>query len=347
MLKKIYLNWILKKEQEGVLQKASSKKIHEFDWGLEYLGLDKNASDPKSELINYTKRNLVESKNYFSPPRVGYVEFDNGNNFIRFESNIKSSFPCNNIVKAKYFPSNEKKNAIIVVPHWNADGDKYDKLCNWLRKISFSSLRLVMPYHEERDPFGPPDSTWMVSANIGLTIQAMRQCVHDIINCADWLISIGYKRIAIMGASLGSCAAFIASVHDPRIIGFFANFISSYFGDVVWTGNSTKHIRLSVEKSITQDDLRIMWLLNSPIAFIDKIEEYNPLLKQFYIIGKYDTTFRFDLSEKIINAIEKKKLAIIYKILPIGHYSLGSGIFALMDAYFFISFFNKIFTNKP
>ena len=35
--------------------------------------------------------------------------------------------------------------------------------------------------------------------------------------CLDWLEAQGYNRLGIVGTSLGSCYAFIATAHDPRI----------------------------------------------------------------------------------------------------------------------------------
>ena len=58
--------------------------------------------------------------------------------------------------------------------------------------------------------------------------------------CIDWLVQQGYERIGILGTSLGSCVAFIAAAHDPRVrVGIF-NHVSMYFSDVVWTGLSTQ-----------------------------------------------------------------------------------------------------------
>ena len=82
-----------------------------------------------------------------------------------------------------------------------------------------------------------------VSSNVGRTIHAGRQSVIDVRACLDWLAAQGYERIGILGTSLGSCVAFIAAAHDPRIrVGIF-NHVSMYFSDVVWTGLSTQNVR--------------------------------------------------------------------------------------------------------
>ena len=64
----------------------------------------------------------------------------------------------------------------------------------------------------------PPELTradYAVSANIGRTIDATRQAVIDVRSCYDWLQQRGYTDLGIVGTSLGSCYAFLATAHDP------------------------------------------------------------------------------------------------------------------------------------
>ena len=79
-------------------------------------------------------------------------------------------------------------------------------------------------------------------ANIGRTLDSVRQGVVDIRSCLDWLQQQGYQNLGVVGTSLGSCYAFIASAHDSRIRVAAFNHASTYFADVVWTGQSTRHI---------------------------------------------------------------------------------------------------------
>jgi dienelactone hydrolase len=58
---------------------------------------------------------------------------------------------------------------------------------------------------------------YAVSANIGRTLDAVRQGVVDIRCSLDWLEQQGYTDLGIVGTSLGSCYAFIAAAHDQRI----------------------------------------------------------------------------------------------------------------------------------
>jgi len=76
---------------------------------------------------------------------------------------------------------------------------------------------MSMPYHDVRMPAELQRADYAVSANMGRTIDAGRQAVCDIRACLDWLESEGYSEFGILGTSLGSCYAFIASAHDARL----------------------------------------------------------------------------------------------------------------------------------
>ena len=52
---------------------------------------------------------------------------------------------------------------------------------------------------------------------VARTIDATRQAVIDVRSCVDWLEQENYESIGIVGTSLGSCYAFLASTHDPRL----------------------------------------------------------------------------------------------------------------------------------
>ena len=83
----------------------------------------------------------------------------------------------------------------------------------------------------------------------------------------------GYERIGILGTSLGSCMAFIAAAHDPRVKTGVFNHVSMYFSDVVWTGLATQHVRSGFGTEVTQDELRHYWSVISPASYLDRLED--------------------------------------------------------------------------
>ena len=172
--------------------------------------------------------------------------------FLRFTSPERTPYPENDLVNARWYPAPAHKDparpkqAIVVLPQWNADGLGHNSLCTLFNRMGVSALRLSMPYHDIRRPLELERADYAVSANSGRTISACRQAVVDIRCCLDWLEEQGYEHFGVLGTSLGSCYAYLASAHDPRLRVNAFNHASTAFGDVVWAGQSTRHIRQAV-----------------------------------------------------------------------------------------------------
>ena len=144
--------------------------------------------------------------------------------------------------------------------------------CARCSTASVSCLRLSKPYHDVRRPPELERSDYAVSANIGRTIAACRQAVMDMRSCVDWLVQQGYEHIGVLGTSLGSAYAFIAAAMDPRIRVCAFNHASTQFGDVVWTGQSTRHVKAAFEHAgLTQDNVRAMFAGVSPMSFMGSL----------------------------------------------------------------------------
>ena len=186
--------------------------------------------------------------------------------FLRFTSPVRTPYPENNLVNARWFPARGRR-AVVLLPHWNADAVAYTGLCRVLNWLGVAVLRLSMPYHDIRMPAETSRADYAVSANIGRTLDACRQAVIDVRCCLDWLQQQGYNRLGIAGTSLGSCYAFLAAAHDPRIRVAAFNHASTYVADVVWHGQSTRHIREGLEPQIDIDRLRELWSAVSPMSY--------------------------------------------------------------------------------
>ena len=172
--------------------------------------------------------------------------------FLRFTSPVRTPYPENDLVNARWFPARGRR-AVILLPHWNADAVAYVSLCRVMNMLGIAVLRLTMPYHDIRMPPEISRADYAVSANIGRTLDAVRQGVVDIRSCLDWLEKQGYSQFGIVGTSLGSCYAFIAAAHEPRLRVAAFNHASTYVADVVWHGQSTRHIRQGIEQQIDRD----------------------------------------------------------------------------------------------
>jgi hypothetical protein len=212
-------------------------------------------------------------------------------------------------------------------------------LCRGIAELGISVLRISLPYHDKRMPAELTRADYAVSANVGRTIDATRQAVIDVRSCFDWLQQRGYNDLGIVGTSLGSCYAFLASAHDERITTNVFNHCSTYFADVVWTGLSTRHIRQGIEGSINLDRLREVWDCLSPVHYL---ERYACLPKKsFFLYATYDTTFPPHLSKQIIERIHGLGAADKLVVMPCGHYTLGEAPFKFIAGYQICSFLKR------
>jgi dienelactone hydrolase len=260
--------------------------------------------------------------------------------FLRFTAPVKTPYPENNLVNARWFPARGQR-AIVLLPHWNADAVAYVSLCKVLNLMGIAVLRLTMPYHDIRMPAEIKRADYAVSANVGRTLDAVRQGVVDVRCCLDWLEQQGYDKLGIVGTSLGSCYAFIAAAHDERIRVAAFNHASTYVADVVWHGQSTRHIRQGMESQITLETLRNSWLAVSPMAYFDKFSRWPR--KSLIIYAKYDLTFLPELSRNVVEEFQRHGLDYKLVVLPCGHYTMGETPYKYMDGWQLVSFLRTAF----
>jgi dienelactone hydrolase len=262
--------------------------------------------------------------------------------FLRFTSPVRTPYPENNLVNARWFPARGRR-AIVVLPHWNADAVAYTGLCHALNLLGIAVLRLSLPYHDIRRPAEIDRADYAVSANIGRTLDACRQGVIDVRSCLDWLEQQGYNRLGILGTSLGSCHAFLAAAHDRRIRVAAFNHASTYFADVVWYGQSTRHIRQGLESQIDLERLRLLWSAISPMSYFPQFAR-SPK-KSLIVYAKYDLTFLPEFSRHVVEQFERHALNHKVVVLPCGHYTTGETPYKYMDGWQIASFFRTAFES--
>jgi len=264
--------------------------------------------------------------------------------YLRFTSPEQTPYAENDLVNARWYPAPahkdpaRSKQAIVVLPQWNSDGLGHNSLCTIFNRMGISALRLSMPYHDIRRPAELERSDYSVSANIGRTIAACRQAVVDIRCCVDWLEEQGYEHFGVLGTSLGSCYAFLASTHDPRIRVNAFNHASTAFGDVTWAGQSTRHVRQALEQAgLTQDRLRKLWSAVSPCSYYPKFasaEAGGPLKRVLMVYADYDLTFPREYSLQVVDAFQTNGLDFERRVLPCGHYTTGETPYKFLDGWY-------------
>jgi pimeloyl-ACP methyl ester carboxylesterase len=109
------------------------------------------------------------------------------------------------------------------------------------------------------------------------------------------------------------------------------NHASTYVADVVWHGQSTRHIRQGIDRRPRLETLRHSWLAVSPMSYFDKFARWPK--KSLIIYAKYDLTFLPELSRHAVDEFERHGLDHKVVVLPCGHYTMGETPFKYMDGW--------------
>jgi hypothetical protein len=337
-----------------------------FDWGLEFLRDDTaiagahprakssngHGRDPRGIIFDFNERAIADSDRFFEPPSA-VTDFSFDGHWLSFPSHVRTPYDNNNTAYARYFPvlspdgngspapeaNRARGRAVIVLPQWNADLESHVGLCRLLNRVGIAALRLSLPYHDRRTPEGLIRADYMVSANLGRTLQACRQAVMDLRGAVDWLVAQGYDRIGITGTSIGSCIAFLAFVHDERLSAGAYNHVSSYFGDVVWEGISTAHVRRGLETALTREEVRRAWLAISPNSYIGLLMR-NPR-RGLFLSARYDLSFPPELSRLLFSECDRHGLNYDRTVVPWGHYTTGKTPFKYYVGYAIVNYLRK------
>jgi hypothetical protein len=322
---------------------TKDRVVRPFDWGLDWIPANGRAgghapADAEDAVFAWVRAILADSQAFFTPPPTD--DYRLRGDVLTFPSALLTPHEENNLVRARYFPARgvarpaSERRAVLVMPQWNADPGGHVGLCRLLAAVGLSALRLSLPYHDDRMPPELHRADYIVSANIARTVQVCRQAVLDARRAIGWLAGRGYHRIGVLGTSLGSCLAMLTTAHEPRVRAAALNHISPYFGDVVWEGLSTRHVRAGLEQGIDRDRLRQAWLPISPRSYLDRVRGRKLLL----VYARYDLTFPVGLSRELVEEFRRRGIEHEAATLPCGHYSTGIGPFKWLDGALLVRF---------
>ena len=334
MLSQVFHQW-----ERRLAAAATDRVVRPFEWGMEWLhgAADAEGSDG-DRLERWAATMLAESDRFYALEPCDDYELAAG--VLTFPSAVQTPHAENNTVYARFFPNESAKGrrrAVVVLPQWNADAAGHIGLCQLLNRFGLSALRLTLPYHDNRKPAELRRADYIVSANIGRTMQVCRQAVLDARRAVAWLAQQGYESIGILGTSLGSCLSMLTAAHEPLIKAAALNHISPYFADVVWEGLSTEHVRNGLEGHIELEQLRRIWLPISPLPYLERVRNTRILL----VYARYDLTFPVRLSRMLVDEFRRRNIAHDLHVLPCGHYSTGVTPFKWIDGLTLCRFLNR------
>ncbi|HEX8284904.1 MAG TPA: hypothetical protein VF588_16195 [Pyrinomonadaceae bacterium] len=343
------LGKIIRAQERRHASRDTNRVVRPFEWGAEYVAAHANGADPREAVLDAARRGVEHSEDFYALAPVTDYRLEGDR--LTWTSAVHTASEENNTARARFFPAEPPKRgglkesvrprrAAVVLPQWNADAESHVALCRLLARLGIAALRLTLPYHEERQPPEIERADYMVSPNVGRTLQSLRQAVVDTRAAVAWLDSQGYERIGATGTSIGSCTAFLAFVHDERIDAGVFNHVSGYVADVVWRGISTQHVRRGLEGYLTLEELREAWLPISPMSYTARLKNLRRRPMRF-IAARHDLTFPADLSHEVISSVRATGVPVNVSWLPCGHYTSGERPWVYLDGWKIVGFLRK------
>jgi hypothetical protein len=334
LIARVFHNW-----ERRLAAAAEHRVVRPFEWGLDWLeAMEHEEGDPVERLVEWSSHRVANSDEFFALEPCADWTLDGDH--LTFPSAVRTPHPENNTVHGRYFPaasSRGRRRAVVVLPQWNADAEGHIGLCRLLNRFHVSALRLSLPYHDARMPPELRRADYIVSSNVGRTMQVCRQAVLDARRAIGWLAAQGHESIGILGTSLGSCLAMLTAAHEPLVRAAALNHVSPYFADVIWEGLSTEHVRQGLDGKIDLEALRRIWMPISPFPYIDRVRGRKILL----VYARYDLTFPLTLSKMLVAEFRDRGVNPDVAVLPCGHYSTGVSPFKWMDGFILCRFLNR------
>lgn len=330
------LSWTFNRWERSLADRTTDRVVRPFDWGRDWLPHDGHVlpEDDGAAVAAYAARALADSDGFYAATPAPAYDIDAAGH-LTFDSALHTPHAANNVVHARLFKAEgPQRRAVLVLPQWNADAGAHVGLARLFARFGLTSLRLSLPYHDWRMPPELHRADYIVSSNVGRTLEVCRQAVLDARRAVAWLSMQGYTSIGICGTSLGSCLAMLTAAHEPLITASALNHISPFFADVVWEGLSTRHVREGLEGHVDLDHLRQIWMPISPQPYVERVRDKQTLL----VYARYDQTFPLHLSARFVQEFRARAIPHRLRVLPCGHYSTGSTPFKYLDAYWLTRF---------
>lgn len=314
----MYLSWLDRWDEQRAKRGEDGKAIESFALGAELAFPGERIGN----ILEFCARAEQASADptFFEEHKRADHAFEVSDGWVRFPSGTVTDVAENNIVWAKITKSGSFDKALVIFHHWNAR-TRNAQIAGFFSRRGITVVEIAMPYHFERSRPGSLHADYMLSADLGRTIQAMRQAVFDGRKLIGWLKGEGYREISVLGMSLGSWVAGLIAAHDANVSKASLFLTGGSLADMVWTGRATRSIRSSLQPEIALADLRRAWSPLNLENYVGRLARRDLDLQM--ILAKRDTVVMPELSDGLLLALKNAGSRPRTLRLNCGHYSLG------------------------
>ncbi|MEY9103773.1 dienelactone hydrolase [Sinorhizobium fredii] len=322
----MYHNWLDRWDERRARRGEEAKKVTDFilDAGRAFPG--EKRIETIDEFCVLADQALSDSS-FYDEPSGSVQGFERHDGWLKFPSDISTDVEENNVVWAKITESGSLDQALVIFHHWNASA-RNRQIAKFFSQRGITVVEIAMPYHFERSRPGSLHADYMLSANLGRTIQSVRQAVLDGRKLIRWLKREGYRDISVLGMSLGSWVAGLIAAHDPAVSKASLFLTAGSLADMVWTGRATRAIRDSLAPEIDLTDLRRAW---GPLNLGNYAQRLaRPDLALHVVLAKRDKVVLPELSASFMQKLEDTGAPPNILELNCGHYSLAMPPYILL-----------------
>ncbi|TIP07498.1 alpha/beta fold hydrolase [Mesorhizobium sp.] len=322
----MFHNWLDRWDEQRARRGEEGKKAADFVLDAEraFPGAKKTAS---IEEFCVLADSALADPAFFDEPSGSGQGFEREEGWLRFPSGIFTDIEENNVVWAKITEGGSLDRAMVVFHHWNASA-RNRQIASFFSLLGVTVVEIAMPYHFERSRPGSTYADYMLSPNLGRTIQSVRQAVLDGRKLIRWLKSEGYREISVLGMSLGSWVAAIVAAHDLAVSKASLFLTAGDLADMVWTGRATRSIRASLEPAIGLADFRRAW---APLDLENYVHGLaRPGLNLQLVLARRDKVVLPELSHRFIRRLKDAGARPDILELNCGHYSLAMPPYILL-----------------
>ena len=322
----MYHSWLDRWDERRARRGEEEKKTTDF-------ALDAERAFPGAERIASLEEfcvladQAVADPAFFDEPSGSDQGFQRQDGWLKFPSDISTDIEENNVVWAKIAESGSFDKALVIFHHWNASA-RNRQIANFFSQRGITVVEIAMPYHFERSRSGSMYADFMLSPNLGRTIQSIRQAVWDGRKLIRWLKGEGYREISVLGMSLGSWVAGLIAAHDSTVAKASLFLTAGSLADMVWTGRATRSIRESLEPVIELTDLRRAWGPLNLENYAHKLARTD--LELHVVLAMRDKVVLPEISQRFMQRLKAAGARPNILELNCGHYSLGMPPYILL-----------------
>jgi len=219
---------------------------------------------------------------------------------------FNKKIPLNNILKKKFNYKKNSKELFVLLPPWGGHLDYNFFLRHLLMKKGFSVLEYEFP-------------KVILSSNWKLTLNYFNFICRSIGKEIEKLKrDYGFKKIKIIGVSLGCVNACMCANNNPFIDEIFLIIPGHCLAEYMWQGIITQQIRQEYEnQKVSLKELKNYWHTLAPENNIIHLKAK----KVSIFLSKADKVIPYYSGKKLLEQVKSMKYNIFYKTNNhLGHY---------------------------